>query len=991
MSPPVNALLGPLFRLLPGNKTRDDDAGETPAPPEPVSTDPAQRGQPRGTPLIRAEISQSYERGPSFSRYLPFVEYLPKSEAFLLEDGISVGAAAEVLPVPTEGRSQEALSSVRDQIESAFQDAVDEIDNHPWVIQIFARDEIDPTHDVVALREHALPKLVNDAFTKAWLDGMERHLRTISKPGGIFHDDQITNTRWRGQTRRVRLLLYRWLGSKNDAPTAEDDLNRVYERLVASLEGSGLRVERMDGAAFHHWLLPWFNPAPGHGAEDPAAFYQRMAYPGDDAIAELAHYDLGEDVIHNNPRGDVESGVWYFDGQPHRVIPVEEMRRAPDVGHVTGEMSRSKGQAYNAIMDRLPEDTIMALTIVATPQEPLEDHINRLRQKAVGDSVRAAQVRTDCDTARSMLAAQHKLYQYALTFFVRGDDDADLHRRTLTLTTQLQQAKLKPVSAEDEIAPLNTYLRWLPMAYDPSEDKHGWYTQLAYVQHLANLTPFFGRSRGTQHPGLSFFNRGGGTFSFDPLSLEDRAKNGHMLIFGPTGAGKSATLNAIFSQVMALRRPRLFIIEVGNSFGLLADDLERHGLSVNKVKLAPGAAPPLPLFADAHRLLDESTTSRRDSFDRADDRRSDEPAVVDEDDDDEDSERDLLGEMEITARLMITGGDAAEDAEFRRSDRRLVRDAIYRAARATQAENRQCLAEDVRNALYELSRSDDLPEVRRAKAHDMAESMGLFCDGFDGQVFNREGDAWPECDVTVVDLAHYSRDGYEAQLALSVISLTNIIIGIAERDQYSGRPIIQAIDECHVVTVNPLLSPYLVKAGKMGRKLSYWIWLATQNLEDFPDAATRLLNMIEWYVCLVTPPDEIDQLSRFKTLSEDQKALIHSATKANGKYTEGVVLADRLEALFRIVPQSRYLALAGTEGEEKSERRQVMNELGCSELDAALHIAAKMDEARGIRTKQREDRNALQRSWHQDSALEPTRSDKWQAHTNCKSLRVRTP
>ena len=136
--------------------------------------------------------------------------------------------------------------------------------------------------------------------------------------------------------------------------------------------------------------------------------------------------------------------------------------------------------------------------------------------------------------------------------------------------------------------------------------------------------------------------------------------------------------------------------------------------------------------------------------------------------------------------------------------------------------------------------------------------------------------------------------------------------------------------------VNPLLSPYLVKVGKMGRKLGYWIWLATQNLEDFPDAATRLLNMIEWYVCLVTPPDEVEQLARFKSLTEDQKALIRSATKAPGKYTEGVVLADRLEALFRVVPPSRYMALAGTEKEEKAERRQVMNELGCSELHAAL-------------------------------------------------------
>ncbi|MCE7511185.1 conjugative transfer ATPase, partial [Alcanivorax xenomutans] len=203
-------------------------------------------------------------------------------------------------------------------------------------------------------------------------------------------------------------------------------------------------------------------------------------------------------------------------------------------------------------------------------------------------------------------------------------------------------------------------------------------------------------------------------------------------------------------------------------------------------------------------------------------------------------------------------------------------------------------------------------------------------------------------DVTIVDLAHYARDGYEAHLALAVISLTNIIITLAERDQYKGRPIIQAIDECHIVTINPLLSPYLVKAGKMGRKLFYWIWLATQNLEDFPDASQKLLNMIEWWLCLVTPPDEIEQIARFKALSPEQKTLIGSAAKARGRYTEGVVLADRIEALFRIVPPSLYLSLAGTEGEEKQERKRVMDEHQCSELDAAIRIAEEMDRKRGL-------------------------------------------
>src|SRR3546814_12342694 len=71
-------------------------------------------------------------------------------------------------------------------------------------------------------------------------------------------------------------------------------------------------------------------------------------------------------------------------------------------------------------------------------------------------------------------------------------------------------AGLQPVREEDEVAPLNSYLRWLPCVFDPAADKRQWYTQLMFTQHAANLAPVWGRSQGTGHPGIKFFNRGGG-------------------------------------------------------------------------------------------------------------------------------------------------------------------------------------------------------------------------------------------------------------------------------------------------------------------------------------------------------------------------------------------------------------------------------------------------------------------------------------------------
>jgi hypothetical protein len=110
-----------------------------------------------------------------------------------------------------------------------------------------------------------------------------------------------------------------------------------------------------------------------------------------------------------------------------------------------------------------------------------------------------------------------------------------------------------------------------------------------------------------------------------------------------------------------------------------------------------------------------------------------------------------------------------------------------------------------------------------------------------------------------------------------------------------------------------------------------------------------MLNMIEWWICLNMPPAEIEEIARFKKLTPAQKALLLSASKEPGKYTEGVVLSKKLETLFRAVPPSLYLALAMTEPEEKAERWTLMQSTGCSELEAAYRVAERIDRMRGIK------------------------------------------
>ncbi|WP_073668447.1 conjugative transfer ATPase [Pseudomonas aeruginosa] len=896
-------------------------------------------------PATRADEQDLYNVAPSFADRLPWVEYLPQSQCMLLDDGASVAAFYELLPVGTEGREPAWLLQVRDALENVLQDAFDELEDNPWVVQLYVQDDPNWDRYLDELRGYVQPRAQGSAFTEFYLRFFAHHLQAIAKPGGLFEDSTVTHLPWRGQTRRTRLVVYRRVGqtAQRRGQLPEQALNRVCERLVGGLLHAGVRARRLGAADIHAWLLRWFNPHPtqlGDTAADRERFYALTRYPDEQEPGEVelaSGTDFSQRLFFSQPRSDVDQGLWYFDGLPHRAIAVDRLRSPPSTGHVTGETR--KGDAFNALFDQLPEDTLMCLTLVITPQDVLEAHLNHLGRKAVGDTLASQQARADVQQARRLIGSAHKLYRGALTFYLRGRDQAELDARGLQLGNVLLGAGLQPVREEDEVAPLNTYLRGLPCVYDPAKDRQQWYTQLMFAQHAANLAPLWGRSQGTGHPGITLFNRGGGPLTFDPLNRLDRQMNAHLFLAGPTGSGKSATLNNLLNQVTALYRPRLFIVEAGNSFGLFGDFAARLGLSVHRVKLAPGAGVSLAPFADAQRLVE--TPSQVQTLDAE---------ALEEDDaaTDGDEQRDVLGELEITARLMITGGEDKEEARMTRADRSLIRQCILDAARLCVDAQRTVLTRDVRDALRERSRDTSLPELRRARLLEMADAMDMFCQGADGEMFDRPGTPWPEADITIVDLATYAREGYNAQLSIAYISLINTVNNLAERDQFLGRPIINVTDEGHIITKNPLLAPYVVKITKMWRKLGAWFWLATQNLDDLPKAAEPMLNMMEWWLCLSMPPDEVEKIARFRELTPAQKALMLSARKESGKFSEGVILSRSMELLFRAVPPSLYLALAQTEPEEKAERYQLMQQHGISELDAALKIAEHIDQARGI-------------------------------------------
>ena len=92
-------------------------------------------------PPTSAAIKRSYQGPPSFTDLLPWVEYLPESRAFVLEDGVSLGALFDIEPVGCEARTSEFMTQLRDALQTAVGESVPELDDSPWVLQLYVQDE----------------------------------------------------------------------------------------------------------------------------------------------------------------------------------------------------------------------------------------------------------------------------------------------------------------------------------------------------------------------------------------------------------------------------------------------------------------------------------------------------------------------------------------------------------------------------------------------------------------------------------------------------------------------------------------------------------------------------------------------------------------------------------------------------------------------------------------------------------------------------------
>ena len=869
-----------------------------------------------------------------------FLDYLgPRADLngcdILLRNLSNVGRFFELIPAGVEGQSNAYVKALFNKAMPAFSSVIPENEKHLWFLQFFLEDEasLDSVHE--HLRAYAgkrLPEgLLKNRFTQSWLEQLCAHLEQASQPQGLFFDEQVSGGVWRARIRRVRLCLWR----DGDDGKEGDAIAEVSEKLKNALAQANIKLISDTPAGLCRWLTQWFAPSSA-GDVQPLLPQSQTAQVGfgllDDDMG-----DLVKRACQGVYPGSDANGNWYFRKQATRFVCFDGLVDEPAIGVLTAE--QKVGMQRRVLWDNMPPGTTLSLTIQFCSQTEISEHIQQLMQNSKGGSAEANAKYDMAHCAQEYMATGHKLYRVYGGVFVRGEDLERLKSNAIQAASILNAHGLRVVAPQYDLIAQDCFLRALPFSYDRNHDRRPYIrrSRLWYSDHIQRTAPVWGRSTGTGNPGFLFWNRGAQPLTFDILNPEDRKRNAHLLMLGPTGSGKTATLIYMLLQLIAIHRPRLFVITSLPAFGLLAQYLESLDVDVNYVRIGESDVS-LPPFADAHKLL----------VSHDDDGSDDDSGKSDEDD----MSRDRLAEMESIARLMITGGDAREEADLRRADMNMIRRAIIIAAETAQRQSRQTKTSDVVDAMRSLASNKQsgreilLDASSTNKLIAYANAMDLFCQGMTGQIFSREGSLWPDADVTVIELGCFAKKDYQAQLSVAILSLLNQINETAESSQYEDRQLLTVIDEAHILLKNPLVAPMLNNIMAMWRTFGAWLWLATQTLAQFPENAREMLNQPEWLIALSMDQGEVEQVARFKHLSEDQRSLLLSAKKASGDYVEGVVISDVLLTLFRSVVPALSLALAQTEKSEKAVRAELMKEYHCSELDAVYRIAETIKQKR---------------------------------------------
>lgn len=922
------------------------------------------------TAVKKSDIQKQYMTFPSFSDLLPWVEFSDEHNIMLLEDKRSVGMALEIKDIPTEAQKEDVIEALHLKVAKLFSTVVPLEEENPWVIQFFIQDDVtlDPLYR--RLEEYITEKgLIEDAFSKHYLKLMKSHFDLMCEEEGILNDP-MSGLAFRGRTKRIRLVVYRRFDEKTKEHPQDivRELKENISNLESRLKQAGLRVRILNGAQLYDWLIRWFNPRPELSGGNTNELLKKFPYP--QTNKKPFGWSFCQNVFFGPVESDQESGCWKFDDLYHKTMVFKDLQNPIEIGVISRERSFGNGQSKYALMDKFPPGTIYTIQVIFESKNTVKNHLEKLEKAAVGKSLSIQEILNNIERAHYEIDEKgNMLFRCVEAIYFRADSIEQMNVNEREIRSLLADSGLDVVNTKEELYPLDNYIRFLPFNFNYHFDKKNTFrSTYKYADDIMRLLPIYGRSKGDDtNPLFINFNRGGEAFIFDHLDKNFKMSNSHMAIMGTTGSGKSVTLNNLLLSFSAVHNPHIIVLEVGGSFDLTTKYLGNFGRSTKTIKFQRQAPIQINPYSEAYEALktierEESLAKKQEINKQASEQQIQddiiemrstkivkdisgisEQASIDELNANED--RDILNEMLLATRTMITRGDKKEEENINLTDMTLISKALIHSMKTCKkAKVEQMLLQHVCQSFFDLATLEENVQLS-SRLKEFGLRLEYYVqDSVRSSFINHPSNPLEEYDLLHIDFGFLQSASYVDLLNVVCISLLSKILALAEKNKATGRPTILILDEAHVFFKSEMVAAFVTLMAKVARKIGLWIIPCTQNINDLSGKESRkVLSMMETWLILSLDKEEVGHLEQFKPLTDEMRSLVMDVRKYPGIYSEAVLLGKRYSGLYRNIPPRIALALAMTEQDERTQRKELQDRLGITEMEAVEHIAKKLE------------------------------------------------
>lgn len=872
-------------------------------------------------PLSVSQHKKLFDNNPSFVDYFPVIDYDSDNQVFLFDDYINVGMGWRLTACDLDAKPEETLAYFNERLAKALSKLPQETE-HPYLVQFFLQDaEIDNLGDYI---ESKLPKhLKKDQLSLKVTELMREHSDLLTHELGAFEDSRNKDNGWRVASQHIYVVLFRkppqsyW---KKQRKTPTQKLVDDSKSFIMALHGIHVDTQPLDDYDLIRWLAPVFS----------ADTFSQSRYTRErhQKAIDVASYDLGQKCFsvapsYLNSDDAFQRGIYAFGGRYMRYLTTHGLQEVPGDGCLT------IGSGTDAsVWDKFPPGTMITWTIVPQPKAVIDDKIDLVMASAQQSKSDEAEYTVEQAKAakQASLRDGERIFYTQIGAYISADSLSALLEKTDQAVDVMGMSQaLEFIQPEHDLFSQDTFKYALPFVYDYEHDRRrALRARMTYLSHLAATLPLYGVSQGSRNPCYIVYKRSGEPFMCNPNLSSDRKRVAHQLVFGPTGSGKSATMIYLAMMSMAVNASRQFILDKGNSFGLLADYYQRHGKKVRRYTFNAASKDTFPPFFETEKALNEAANRSEDTVAK-----------------DNEEKRSYLQEMLNSLKIMVTGGRSQQAEALTQSDINFLQKGLIMGLQnAHAAGKKHAIISDVQAALMTLVNEEKI-EAIAIRFRGLADALELWTQGLRGKLFNQIGEGFDEtADLTIIETGALAEEGSEDMFAVAGLATMTNITALGEKVQYEKRDIEVYMDEGHYWLKLLLLITGIVQATKVWRKLGIWMTFATQDFTDFPEEAKQVLTQAENWWLLSMEEEETKQVSRFKDLTDEEHYLIRQATIEKPNYTEATLLSKKFGCgLNRFIPPSVILALAQTDSDEKAARQQVMDDNQCNELDAALIIA----------------------------------------------------